>query len=90
MKAILSKIANVLDAYELERGCRPRQINLPLHDAEDLAAIESCGEEGETPDDTVDDRDEQDTMLEAEALDGMEMFGATIHVDKAASVITCG
>ncbi len=85
MHVILCKISEAVNAYEEGAGCPPHLLNLPLGDAEELAAVDCDDDETEL----ADDLPEHEPALGPESLEGIQLFGAVIHVDPAASQISC-
>jgi hypothetical protein len=85
MHVILCKISQVLSSFEQGAGCPPHRLNLPLVDAQDLATLD-CDDDQTA---LADDLPEHEIPLGPDTLEGIQLFGAVIHVDPTATQISC-
>jgi hypothetical protein len=86
MHVILCRISEAVNSFEKGRGFPPHHLNLPLRDAEELAAVEWDQEDST---ELADDLPEHEILVGRDAVEGVELFGAVIHVDPAATQISC-
>ncbi len=85
MHVILCKISEAVNSFEQGAGCPPHRLILPIGDAEELAAVDCDDDDTEL----ADDLPEHESALGPEMLEGIQIFGAVIHVDPTARQISC-